>query len=137
MKDYAAIAYDQPYQRALYSGGQLLEARKWHVDEYVAVIGTLTAPDLEVRELPSQLPLYNKLLPGWLEARKWHVDEYVAVIGTVTASDLEVRHFLSQLRLYIKLQPGAAGTQVSCGRVCGGRWYAHRCCAAAPFDCRI
>ena len=47
-KDYAAMAYDQPYQRALYSGGQLQEARKWHVDEYAAVIGGLSAADLQV-----------------------------------------------------------------------------------------
>ena len=48
-KDYAAMAYDQPYQRALYSGGQLQEARKWHVDEYAAVIGGLSAADLQAR----------------------------------------------------------------------------------------
>ena len=47
-KDYAAMAYDQPYQWALYSGSQLLEARKWHVDEYSALIGGLTAADLQV-----------------------------------------------------------------------------------------
>jgi hypothetical protein len=48
-KDYAAMAYDQPYQRALYSGSQLQEARKWHVDEYSALIGGLAAADLQVR----------------------------------------------------------------------------------------
>lgn len=41
------MAYDQPYQRALYSGGQLQEARKWHVDDYAAVIGGLSAADLQ------------------------------------------------------------------------------------------
>ena len=46
------MAYDQPYQRALYSTGQLLEAAKWHVDEYAAVIGSLTAVDLRVRQNP-------------------------------------------------------------------------------------
>jgi hypothetical protein len=69
-KDYAAMAYDQPYQRALYSGGQLQEARKWHVDDYSAVIGGLSAADLQVccgrtliEQLGSRQPTWALLLP--------------------------------------------------------------------------
>ncbi len=47
-KDYAAMDYDQAYQIALYSAGQLLEARKWHVDEYKAIVGGVTAADVKV-----------------------------------------------------------------------------------------
>ncbi|KAL4858339.1 Insulin-degrading enzyme-like 1 [Chlorella vulgaris] len=39
--------YDQPYQYALYSLGVLLEARRWHVSDYEAVLPALTADRLQ------------------------------------------------------------------------------------------
>ena len=48
MKEYANTRYDQPYQAALYENSVLLEAQRWHTDEYEKVIGGLEAADLEV-----------------------------------------------------------------------------------------
>ncbi len=48
-KDFAAmLENDQPYERALYSTSQLLEARKWHVSQYLAVLPALQPQDLQV-----------------------------------------------------------------------------------------
>lgn len=48
-KDFAAmLENDQPYERALYSTSQLLEARKWHVSQYLAVLPALQPQDLKV-----------------------------------------------------------------------------------------
>jgi len=47
VKDWAALAEnDQPYERALYSSAQLLEAKKWHVNQYLQVLPTLAPCDL-------------------------------------------------------------------------------------------
>lgn len=48
MKEYANSRYDQPYQAALYENSVLLEAQRWHTDEYEKVIGGLESADLEV-----------------------------------------------------------------------------------------
>ncbi|KAK9803974.1 hypothetical protein WJX72_009535 [[Myrmecia] bisecta] len=45
-KEYANMKYEQPYQHALYITSVLLEARRWHVREYEAVIGDLQPADL-------------------------------------------------------------------------------------------
>ena len=50
-KEYANTRYDQPYQAALYETNVLLEAKRWHTDEYEAVIGRLKPSDLEVETL--------------------------------------------------------------------------------------
>ena len=50
-KEYANTRYDQPYQAALYETNVLLEAKRWHTDEYEAVIGGLKPSDLEVETL--------------------------------------------------------------------------------------
>lgn len=47
-KEYANTRYDQPYQAALYQTNVLMEAQRWHSDEYEAVIGDLSPADLEV-----------------------------------------------------------------------------------------
>lgn len=47
-KEYANMAYQQPYQVAMFEAGVLLEQRRWHVRDYEAVIGGLGAADLEV-----------------------------------------------------------------------------------------
>ena len=54
MKEYANTRYDQPYQAALYENSVLLEAQRWHTDEYEKVIGGLEAADLEVWDFPCQ-----------------------------------------------------------------------------------
>ena len=51
-KEYANTRYDQPYQAALYENSVLLEAQRWHTDEYEKVIGGLEPADLEVHRLP-------------------------------------------------------------------------------------
>ena len=48
-KQYANMRYDQPYQAALFEMKVLLEAQRWHTDEYEAVIGDLEPADLKVR----------------------------------------------------------------------------------------
>ena len=48
-KQYANMRYDQPYQAALFEMKVLLEAQRWHTDEYEAVIGGLDPGDLAVR----------------------------------------------------------------------------------------
>ena len=53
-KEYANTCYDQPYQAALYENSVLLEAQRWHTDEYESVIGGLESADLEVQALSSQ-----------------------------------------------------------------------------------
>ena len=50
-KQYANTRYDQPYQAALFEMKVLLEAQRWHTDEYEAVIGGLEPGDLAVRAL--------------------------------------------------------------------------------------
>ncbi|CAK0787227.1 hypothetical protein CVIRNUC_010443 [Coccomyxa viridis] len=45
-KQYANMRYDQPYQAALFEMKVLLEAQRWHTDEYEAVIGGLDPGDL-------------------------------------------------------------------------------------------
>ena len=47
-KEYANTRYDQPYQAALYENSVLLEAQRWHTEEYEKVIGGLEPADLEV-----------------------------------------------------------------------------------------
>ena len=47
-KQYANMRYDQPYQTALFEMKVLLEAQRWHTDEYEAVIGGLEPNDLKV-----------------------------------------------------------------------------------------
>ena len=47
-KAYANQAYEQPYNTAMYTAGVLLEARRWHMAEYEAVVGDLSAEDLTV-----------------------------------------------------------------------------------------
>lgn len=47
-KQYANTRYDQPYQAALFETKVLLEAQRWHTDEYEAVIGGLEPGDLKV-----------------------------------------------------------------------------------------
>ena len=90
-KDYAAMAYDQPYQRALYSGGQLQEARKWHVDEYSAVIGSLSAADLQVcccktliEQLASTLCWWKHHMPG----RQWYPTRLPSLAAATGTSQL-------------------------------------------------
>ena len=51
-KEYENLRYQQPYQRAIYSWTHLLELNRWHTDEYQAIIGDLSAEDLQVRSLP-------------------------------------------------------------------------------------
>lgn len=47
-KDFLAmVGHQQPYERALYSSGILLEAPKWHVSQYLHVIDDITAKNLE------------------------------------------------------------------------------------------
>ena len=53
-KEYANTRYDQPYQAALYENSVLLEAQRWHTDEYEKVIGGLEPADLEVWTFPPQ-----------------------------------------------------------------------------------
>jgi hypothetical protein len=48
-KQYENTRYDQPYQQALYNVSVLLELRRWHVQEYAAVVLDLEPADLEVR----------------------------------------------------------------------------------------
>lgn len=48
-KQYENTRYDQPYQQALYNVSVLLELRRWHLQEYAAVVGDLEAADLEVQ----------------------------------------------------------------------------------------
>lgn len=62
-KAYANQAYEQPYNTAMYTAGVLLEARRWHVAEYEAVAGDLTAEDLTVGALPSVQHLHTRI-PG-------------------------------------------------------------------------
>ncbi len=50
-KQYANMRYDKPYQAALFEMKVLLEAQRWHTDEYQAVIGGLEPDDLKVRGL--------------------------------------------------------------------------------------
>ena len=52
-KEYANARYQQPYQTAMYETAVALEARRWHTNEYEAVIGDLQPSDLTVRA-----PLY-------------------------------------------------------------------------------
>jgi insulysin len=47
-KEYANMRYQQPYQLAMFEASVALEAQRWHVREYAAVIEDLTAADLEV-----------------------------------------------------------------------------------------
>ena len=48
-KRYANTAFQQPYDRAVYTADVLLEARRWHTSEYEAVVGGLGADNLTVR----------------------------------------------------------------------------------------
>ncbi len=64
MKEYANTRYDQPYQAALYENSMLLEAQRWHTDEYEKVIGGLEAADLEVWTFASQHTLTGKCNTG-------------------------------------------------------------------------
>lgn len=58
-RDFAAMAgHDQPYQRALYSAGVLMEASKWHVFQYLKVVADITADDLKVR-VPHALDVFS------------------------------------------------------------------------------
>lgn len=59
-REFAAMAgHDQPYQRALYSTGMLLEASKWHVFQYLKVIADITADDLKACvRLPHALAVF-------------------------------------------------------------------------------
>ncbi|EIE20423.1 hypothetical protein COCSUDRAFT_30601 [Coccomyxa subellipsoidea C-169] len=45
-KEYANARYQQPYQTAMYETAVALEARRWHTNEYEAVIGDLQPSDL-------------------------------------------------------------------------------------------
>ena len=58
-KEYANTRYDQPYQAALYETNVLLEARRWHTDEYEAVIDGLRAHELQVWATSPQLPVVS------------------------------------------------------------------------------
>ncbi|GAQ79598.1 Insulinase family protein [Klebsormidium nitens] len=45
-KDYQNFKYEQPYQQAMYNASLLLEHKRWHMDEYLAVLPHLHAADL-------------------------------------------------------------------------------------------
>lgn len=45
-KDYQNFKYEQPYQQAMYNASLLLEHKRWHMDEYLAVLPHLNAADL-------------------------------------------------------------------------------------------
>ncbi|KAK3262595.1 hypothetical protein CYMTET_28558 [Cymbomonas tetramitiformis] len=46
-QDYINVRYEQPYQRIVYNSSLLLEADRWHVEEYEAVVGNVTPKQLE------------------------------------------------------------------------------------------
>lgn len=50
-KEYLNTRYQQPYQQALYSMNVLLEAKRWHINDYIAVIDGLQALHLQVLPL--------------------------------------------------------------------------------------
>eukprot|EP00873_Tetraselmis_striata_P029260 jgi/Tetstr1/449524/TSEL_036612.t1 len=45
-REYANMRYEQPYQRAMYQTSILFDAKRWHIGEYMAVIGDLAPEDL-------------------------------------------------------------------------------------------
>ena len=59
-KEYANARYQQPYQTAMYETAVALEARRWHTNEYEAVIGDLQPSDLTVRAHPVARVLVTK-----------------------------------------------------------------------------
>ncbi|GMH33522.1 hypothetical protein BSKO_01356 [Bryopsis sp. KO-2023] len=46
-KDFQNMKYMQPYERSMYTSSQILELRKWSVDEYMSVIDVVGPTDLE------------------------------------------------------------------------------------------
>ncbi|GBG72511.1 hypothetical protein CBR_g12082 [Chara braunii] len=50
-KDFQNFKYEQPYQHALYTASVILEHKRWHMHEYLAVI-----PDLEAEDLCALFP---------------------------------------------------------------------------------
>lgn len=56
-KNFANTRYDQPYQAAMFETNVLLEAQRWHTDEYEAVIEQLKPANLKVNHL-----LHNLIL---------------------------------------------------------------------------
>lgn len=47
IKELRNTRYQQPYHQALYAASVLLEHRRWHVDEYLGVLPTLTAEHVQ------------------------------------------------------------------------------------------
>ena len=47
-REYANKKFEQPYQSAMYTARMAHEFKRWHTSEYQAVIGDLTAADLQV-----------------------------------------------------------------------------------------
>lgn len=52
-REYANMKYEQPYQTASYHNSLAHELRRWHYNEYEAVID-----DLEVADLTVHLPCF-------------------------------------------------------------------------------
>ena len=47
VKDFRNTKFDQPYQQAIYATSILLLQKKWHIDEYLDVLTSLTFEDFE------------------------------------------------------------------------------------------
>ena len=86
-KQYANMRYDQPYQAALFEMKVLLEAQRWHTDEYEAVIGGLEPDDLKVRvstqlaHLPTLAALACAICVGQVPCAGSHTAACVAVLA--------------------------------------------------------
>lgn len=46
VRDYVNTRYEQPYQRAMYLFSLAAEARRWHVDDYLACLPGVSRADL-------------------------------------------------------------------------------------------
>jgi hypothetical protein len=78
-REYANLRYQQPYQRAMYEAATVLEARRWHTDDYESVIPDLSPSDLAVRARP---PALLCMVPGFAKPyRVFLTPEHVHVIS--------------------------------------------------------
>ena len=62
-REYANKKFEQPYQSAMYAARIAHEFKRWHTSEYQAVIGGLTAADLQVAP-PPPYPWIQHIIDG-------------------------------------------------------------------------
>jgi len=132
-KSYANHAYEQPYSTAVYTAGVLLEARRWHVAEYEAVVGALSADDLTVLAAGSS-PWRAQMHAFNLGLRSVRLADFAnGCSGVLSAHGCRVRRSCSwhgTRRVDLALRLGRRCVRSSAGRgrrrSCRGCWRAAR-----------